>query len=137
MTPTKRCPALRALSNRMRHVAQEGPAAFRNFLASDEFRKRFDSIPPPLRRRTIQAIVEAEAFVRDPLPPPVKAKPMGDGKRRNWRDPAQVAKLAKVYAVCGDDHEKAGRMLRVTTATARLAKKRYLDVAATPMAQAA
>ena len=72
------------------------------------------------------------------MPPPVKAKRMGDGPKCNWKDPALRAKLARVYAICGDDHEKAGRMMRVTTSTARNAKSRILGVHATlPMSQAA
>ncbi len=134
----KRCPALRVFSGRLRRFASEGPARFKWFLASDEFSQRFNSIPPQLRRRAIQAIADAEARVHDGLPPPVKAKRMGDGPKCNWKDPALRAKLARVYAICGDDHDKAGRMMRITAGAARIAKGRFLGAHATlPLAQAA
>lgn len=130
--------AVTALSKRMRRFASEGPARFKWFLASDEFSQRFNSVPPQLRRRAIQAIAEAEAMVHDGLPPPVKRKRMGDGPKCNWKDPALRAKLARVYAVCGDDHFKAGRMMRITADAARIAKGRFLGAHATvPLAQAA
>lgn len=134
----KRCPALTAFSGRLRRFASEGPARFKWFLASDEFSRRFNDIPPQRRRRAIQAIAEAEARVHDGLPPPVKAQRMGDGPRCNWKDPALRAKLARVYAVCGTDHEKAGRMMRITADAARRASGRLLRVHATiPLADAA
>lgn len=134
----KRCPALRVFSGRLRRHASEGPKRFQWFLASNEFSQRFNSIPPQLRRRAIQAIADAEARVHDGLPPPVKAKRMGDGPKCNWKDPALRAKLARVYAICGEDHDKAGRMMRITAGAARIAKGRVLGAHATmPMAQAA
>lgn len=134
----KRCPALTALSGRLRRFASEGPARFKWFLTTDEFSQRFNSIPPHLRRRAIQAITEAESRAHDGLPPPVKAKRMGDGPKCNWKDPALRAKLARVYAICGDDHDKAGRMMRITSGAARIAKGRFLGAHATvSLAQAA
>ena len=102
----KRSPVLQALSHRLRRFAKQGPAKFQGFLASGEFRERFNSVPPALSRRAIQAIVEAEALCarHDPLPPAVKAKPMGEGKKRSWTDPAQHAKLVQAYAIAGDDN---------------------------------
>ena len=129
--PSKRCPALQALSHRLRSEAREGLTRFDRFLAGDEFRRRWDSIPARLRRRAVLAISQAADMIPDTLPRPVKALPMGEGKRCNWADPRQRARLRQVYAKCGDDHEKAGRMLRVTADAARLARKRYLDAAPT------
>ncbi len=134
----KHCPALMTFAKRMRRFAAEGPKRFQWFMASDEFSQRFNSIPPEFRRRAIQAIAEAEACVHDGLPPPVKRRRMGDGPKCNWKDPALRAKLARVYAICGDDHDKAGRMMRITADAARIAKGRVLGAHATlPMAQAA
>ncbi len=129
-----RCPKVTALSCRLRRFAKEGPAKFKWFLATDEFAKRFNEVPPHQRRRAIQAIAEAEAIVHDGLPPPVKPQRMGDGRRR-WT-PAALARLAQAYAKANGDHEKAARIFRCTTGAARLAKQRYLDVA-TPLSLAA
>jgi hypothetical protein len=45
--------------------------------------------------------------------------------------PAMRAKLADAYAAARGDVEKVARILGVSLGSARLAKKRYLDVAST------
>ncbi len=132
---TTHCPALQALSRRLRKQAKAGAAEFERFLGSSEFQKRWSEVPIHRRRRAVVALAKAQSIIPDGLPQPVKAQRMGD-RRVNWADLAQRAKLVKAYAVCGNDHDKAGRMLRVTADCARLAKKRYLDVA-TPIGTAA
>lgn len=126
---TTHCPALQALSRRLRKQAKAGVAEFERFLASSEFQKRWSEVPIHRRRRAVIAMAEAQSSISDGLPEPVKAERMGD-RRMNWSNPDQQALLARAYATYGSDHVKAGRMLRVTADCARLAKKRYLDVAA-------
>ena len=134
MMSTRRCPALQALSHRLRVHAKLGPAAFERYLLTPEFRNRFNSIPQDLWRRAMRAIAEAEALCakRAPLPPPVKPRADANaGKRGRWQDPAAQAKLRAAYAKAGNDHDIAGRILRITADAARRAKQRYLDAPAT------
>lgn len=120
-----------------RHAQSGNVTRFQAFIASDEFAQAMVDVGPRLRQNLLRMYAEyaGECDARAHLPPPVKSRRMGDGPKCNWRDPALRAKLARVYAICGDDHEKAGRMMRITTGAARLAKKRNLTAA--PMSMAA
>ena len=91
---------IQPFSHRLRSMAKEGPARYQRFLASDEFRERFNAVPPSLRRRAIQAIIDAEILCarRDPLPPPVKPKAYVDAGKPRWQDPVQQARLRAAYA---------------------------------------
>jgi len=54
-----------------------------------------------------------------------------DAKRAekiSWADATMKARLAAAYAVAGDDHEKAARLLNVSIGSARLAKRQHLSM---------
>lgn len=116
-----------------RHAQSGNVNRFQAFIVSDAFAQAMVDVGPRLRQNLLRVYAEysAECDARAHLPPPVKARRMGDGPKCNWKDPALRAKLARVYAVCGDDHEKAGRMMRITADAARMAKGRVLGAHAT------
>ena len=61
---------------------------------------------------------------------PLALNARASSKLANWRDRAMQTKLAEAYTGT-QDHEGAARILGVTLGAARLAKRRYLDRAAT------
>ncbi len=132
--------ALNTFAHRVHFIARNGPAAFQAFLASNEFAERWALIPGRFRRRAIQSILDAEVVASrlDRVPPPVKAPRMGDGRKMNWKDPATVARLRAAYARAGEDHELAGRILRITAGAAKMAWRRLIVAPATaPLREAA
>jgi hypothetical protein len=118
-----------------RHAKAGDVDSFRAYIRSDEFAQAVVGVgsgmrPILLRQYAIYA-AECEARTKLPLPKP---------KRRavsRWQTPAAQASLARAYAVAGDDHEKAGRILGCTAGAARLARKTYLVAPATALLQKA
>lgn len=108
-----------------RHADAGNVDAFRAFIRSDEFANAMIGVGTGLRQSLLKAYTQyatiCEYRTRHQLPKP---------KRRatsRWLTDAARAKLARAYAVAGDDHEKAGRLLGCTAGAARLARKRYLQ----------
>ena len=78
----------------------------------------------------IEAHALYEAKSKLPLAAPIALNARTSAKLTNWRhDPVMLAKLADAYARARD-HEEAARLLGVTVGAARLAKRRYLNSAA-------
>ena len=107
----------------MKRIANAGDVdAFRAYTVSDTFIEALVKIGPKQRQSLLRQYAvyaaECEAFTRHKL-----AKPQRRPTSR-WLDPKAQAKLVKAYAIAGNDHEKAGRLLGCTAGAARLAKKR-------------
>lgn len=109
-----------------RHAMAGDVDAFRSYVRSDDFAEAFVRAGAPLRQTLLTRYVEfaarCEAKTKYRL-----VKPQRRPTSRWLTDEAR-AELARAYAIAGDDHEKAGRLLGCTSGAARLAKKRYLDV---------
>ena len=126
---------LSSISRTMKRFARYGDVAgIRSYVRSAAFLDAFNGLDPERRHSAMLAYVEAatecEAKARLPLAAPVALNARTAAKLAKWRDPAMLAKLAVAYAR-GQDHEGAARLLGVTVGAARLAKRRYLDRAAT------
>lgn len=108
-----------------RHAMAGDVDAFRAYVRSDDFAEAFVRTGGPLRQTLLTRYMEfaarCEARTKYRL-----AKPQRRPTSRWLTDDAR-AQLARAYAIAGDDHEKAGRLLGCTSGAARLAKKRYLD----------
>jgi hypothetical protein len=106
----------------------------RIYVASEAFLAAFNGLEPKRRQTVMLAYVEAhalcEAKAKLPLAAPVALNARASAKLANWREPVMQARLAEAY-VRAEDHEAAARLLGVTVGAARLAKRRYLDRAAT------
>jgi hypothetical protein len=106
----------------------------RTYVASEAFLAAFNGLEPKRRQTVMLAYVEAhalcEAMAKLPLAAPVALNARASAKLANWRDPTMQATLADAYARTSD-HEGVARLLGVTIGAARLAKRRYLDRAAT------
>ena len=74
-----------------------------------------------------EALSEAKALRPLVRPKTIAAK---RAEKTDWRDAAMRKRLADAYARVGGDDEKAARLLGVTLGSARLARKRHLDLAA-------
>ncbi len=125
---------LRLITAALMGYARNGDIdGLRAYVRSDAFKASFNGLDPELRQTAMRSFGMADALcearARHPLvhPKPIDAR---RAQKVNWSDPARRAKLAEVYAVTGDDHEKAARILGVSPGSARLAKKRYLDASA-------
>ena len=132
---------LSTMTNALKRHARNGDvAAFRAYIESDAFRRAFEGLEPRQRRGALRCWSEAEALC-ERMAPQRLAKPKRlDAKRASktqWSTPAMRAKLANAYARAGGDDEKAARILGVTLGSARLAKRRHLDVPATVASQLA
>lgn len=107
-----------------RHATAGDVDAFRAYVRSDDFADAMVGTGTVLRQVLLNRYVEyaklCEASTRYPLPKPQR-RPTS-----RWLTDAARARLAKAYAIAGEDHEKAGRMLGCTAGAARLARKRYL-----------
>ncbi len=123
---------LRALSRVVREHARRGEKAYDRYLATDDFKRRWDALLPQLRLRAVQLIVAAEELCRerDPLPPRIVPKPLGQHPSARWTDAAEQARLRAAWAKTGNI-EATARLLGVTTGSARLALKRYVLIPAT------
>lgn len=87
-----------------------------------------DNLPGLLHAHALAALL-CEQRTRLPKAPPTRR--WGGGSGSIWTQPTELAKLARAYAIAGNDHEKAGRLLGVTAGAARLARKRHLLVSTT------
>jgi hypothetical protein len=108
-----------------RHAQAGDVDAFRAYVRSDEFADAIVGTGTSLRQVLLNRYAAyaalCEASTRYPLPKPQR-RPTS-----RWLTDRARAQLAKAYAIAGDDHEKAGRILGCTAGAARLARKRYLD----------
>ena len=111
-----------------RHAKAGDVDAFRAYVCSEDFANAIVRIGPALRQTLLNryAVYAArcEANTRYRLPEP-KRRPTS-----RWLTDEAREQLARAYAIAGDDHEKAGRILGCTAGAARLARKRYLDMGA-------
>jgi hypothetical protein len=110
-------------------------AGIRSYVRSGAFLAGFNRLDPEHRHTAMMACIEAhalcEAKAQLPLAVPIPLNARTSAKLAKWRhDPVMLAKLADAYARARD-HEEAARLLGVTVGAARLAKRRYLDRAAT------
>ena len=109
-------------------------SGMRTYVRSDTFIAAFKGLDPERRQTAMLLFAEVhaacEAKAKLPLAPPTALNARRSAKLANWRDPSVRAKLAATYAR-SQDHEEAARLLAVTIGAARLAKRRYLDRAAT------
>ena len=126
---------LSSISRFLKRYARRGDVAgLRIYVASEAFIAAFNGLDPKRRQTVMVAYVEAhtlcEVKAKLPLAAPVALNARASAKLANWRDPAMQARLADAY-VRAEDHEAAARLLGVTIGAARLAKRRYLDRAAT------
>jgi hypothetical protein len=123
---------LRTLTQTLMRLARRGNVeAIRDYLSSDAFLHAFVGLAPHHRKSVMRTYSKAEvlceANARHPLAIPKRI----DAKRAekiSWADPTTKARLAAAYAVAGDDHEKAARLLNVSIGSARLAKRRHLSM---------
>jgi hypothetical protein len=127
--------SLSSISKTLKRFARYGDAAsMRAYVRGASFLHAFNGLDPERRHSAMMAYVEAlaecEAKARLPLAAPVPLNARTSARLANWRNPAMLAKLAAAYARAHDD-EGAARLLGVTVGAARLAKRRYLDRAAT------
>lgn len=118
-----------------RHADAGNVDAFQAYVRSDEFAKAMVSISPEQRQSLLRYYAkysaECEANTRYR-----KVEPKRRRKSR-WQADAARDRLAKAYAIAGEDHEKAGRLLGCTAGAARLARRKYLLNAAQPQSEAA
>jgi len=126
---------LSSISRFLKRYARRGDVAgLRIYVASEAFIAAFNGLDPKRRQTVMVAYVEAhtlcEVKAKLPLAAPVALNARASAKLANWRDPGMQARLADAY-VRAEDHEAAARLLGVTIGAARLAKRRYLDRAAT------
>jgi len=125
---------LSSISRTLKRYARRGDAAgLRIYVASEAFLAAFNGLEPKRRQTVMLAYVEAHALCEKaklPLAVPIALNARAFAKLANWRDRAMQTKLAEAYAGT-QDHEGAARILGVTLGAARLAKRRYLDRAAT------
>jgi hypothetical protein len=133
MTTPRGC--LKSITTAFKRLARNGDVeGLRAYLRSDAFLTAFSGLDPERRQSAMRACARAETLCEANAPHRlVKPKPI-DAKRAqkvNWGDPVMRAKLANVYAQTGGDDEKTARILGVTVGSARLAKRRHLDAAAT------
>ena len=126
---------LSSISRTLKRFARRGDVAgLRSYVIGEAFRRAFNALEPERRQTVMFAFVEAhaqcEAKAKLPLAAPVALNARASAKLANWRNPSMLARLADAYAQA-EDHEGAARLLGVTVGAARLAKRRYLDRAAT------
>jgi hypothetical protein len=109
-------------------------------LRSNTFSRAFHGLDPERRESVMLVHATAEAMCEvKPLQSPVKPKPIHTKRalKASWGDPVMLAKLANAYVRPEGDDEKAARILGVSIGSARLAKRRHLDAAATEYRQKA
>jgi hypothetical protein len=126
---------LSSISKTLKRYARHGDiAGLRTYGASEAFLEAFVGLEPKCRLTVMAGYVEAraicEAKANLPLAAPIALNARASAKLANWRDRAMQTRLAEAYAGT-QDHEGAARILGVTLGAARLAKRRYLDRAAT------
>ena len=126
---------LSSISRTLKRFARRGDVAgLRTYVASGAFLAAFNGLEPKRRQVVMLAYVEAhalcEAKAKLPLAAPVALNSRASAKLANWRDQTMRTRLAAAYERA-DNHEGAARLLGVTIGAARLAKRRYLDRAAT------
>lgn len=135
-------PHFTVLGKRLHQEARKGSIAFNKFLASPEFKRRFDALEPSYWRRVMKLVADAEALMLDldRLPPLGKPLPYrGASKLTNrynarWKQPAELARLKAAFLKAGPGEgqaERAARILGVTKGTAVLAYRRHVLNAAT------
>ena len=123
---------LRTLTQTLMRLARRGNfEAIRDYLSSDAFLHAFVGLAPRHRQSVMRTYSKAEILcevnARHRLTTPKRI----DAKRAekiSWADATMKARLAAAYAVAGDDHEKAARLLNVSIGSARLAKRQHLSM---------
>jgi hypothetical protein len=126
---------LASISRTLKRSARYGDVAgTREYVRGDAFLAAFSGLDPERRQsaRLIFAKAHATCEVKAKLPlaAPIAMNARVSSKLANWCDPAILAKLADAYERARD-HEGAAPLLGVTVGAARLAKRRFLDRAAT------
>ncbi len=137
MTTPRAC--LQLISMALHRLAGRGDVdGLRAYLRSDHFLMAFNGLDPDRRHSAMRTFAKAEALcevkARRPLVKP-KAIHAKRAQKANWSDPVMRAKLALAFAQAGGDDEKAARILGVSLGSARLARRRHLDAAATEYRQ--
>src|SRR5262245_22265491 len=130
MTTPRGC--LQVLTRALMRLARRGDVAgFRAYVGSDAFLAAFDGLDPGRRQSAMRTYAKAEALCEAKARPPlIQPRPIHSkgGCRTNWSNPEMRPKLAVAFSQGAGDAEAAARIRGVSPGSARLAKKRHLDV---------
>lgn len=132
MTTPRGC--LKSITTAFKRFARNGDVeGLRAYLRSDAFLAAFSGLDPRRRLSAMRSHAKAEALCEAKAPHRlIKPKPIHAKRAQkvSWADPAMRARLTDAYVRAGGNDEKAARILGVTIGSARLAKRRHLDVPA-------
>ena len=121
---------LRVLTRKLMGLGRNGDVdGFREYIRSDDFLEAFNGLDPEHRQAVLSCHRKAEIVLEQKARHPLVKPRRIDARRADkadWSDPLMLARLAEAYAVAGDDHQMAARILGVTEGSARQARKRYL-----------